>query len=54
MPYDYLVLATGVNAAFFGVDGAEKHSFSLYTRQDAIVLRNQLMRDRQKREAEEA
>ncbi len=47
--YDYLVLATGVSAAFFGVDGAEEHSFSLYTRQDAIILRNQLMAELQRR-----
>jgi NADH:ubiquinone reductase (H+-translocating) len=47
--YDYLVLATGVSAAFFGVDGAAEHSFSLYTRQDAIILRNQLMAELEKR-----
>jgi NADH dehydrogenase len=41
--YDYLLLATGVSAAFFGVPGAGEHSFSLYDRQDAIALRNQLM-----------
>jgi NADH dehydrogenase len=47
--YDYLVLATGVSAAFFGVEGAEEHSFSLYTRRDAIRLRNQLMAEFEKR-----
>ena len=47
--YDYLVLATGVSAAFFGVEGAEEHSLSLYTRQDAIVLRNRLMAELEKR-----
>jgi NADH:ubiquinone reductase (H+-translocating) len=41
--YEYLVLATGVSAAFFGVPGAADHSFSLYTRHDAIALRNRLM-----------
>ena len=41
--YDYLIIATGVSAAFFGVAGAAKHSLSLYTRRDAIILRNQLM-----------
>jgi NADH:ubiquinone reductase (H+-translocating) len=49
LPFDYLVLATGVSAAFFGVDGAEKHSFSLYTRQDAIILRNRLMAELEER-----
>src|SRR6266702_4590196 len=29
--YEYLVLATGVSAAFFGVTGAAEHTFSLYT-----------------------
>lgn len=47
--YDYLVLATGVSAAFFGVEGAEEHSLSLYTRRDAINLRNRLMAELEKR-----
>ncbi len=46
--YDYLVLATGVSAAFFGVPGAAEHSFSLYTRADAIALRNHLMAELEK------
>src|SRR5215470_3186250 len=37
--YDYLILATGVAAAFFGVAGAAENTFGLYTRADAIVLR---------------
>jgi len=41
--YDYLILATGVSAAFYGVAGAAEHSFSLYTRRDAIVLRDHVM-----------
>jgi NADH:ubiquinone reductase (H+-translocating) len=49
--YDYLVLATGVSAAFFGVPGAAEHGFSLYTRADAIALRNQLMAELEKRSA---
>jgi NADH dehydrogenase len=47
--YDYLVLATGVSAAFFGVPGAADYSFSLYTRPDAITLRNHLMAELEKR-----
>src|SRR5271163_2048807 len=35
--YDYLIIATGVSAAFFGVTGAAEHSLSLYTRRDAIT-----------------
>ncbi len=48
LTYDYLILATGVSAAFFGVPGAAEHSFSLYTRHDAIRLRNHLMDELEK------
>ncbi len=43
LSYDYLIITTGVSAAFFGVPGAAEHSLSLYTRKDAVRLRNQLM-----------
>jgi NADH dehydrogenase len=49
--YDYLILATGVSAAFFGVAGAAEHALSLYTRKDAIVLRDQLMTELERRSA---
>src|SRR6516164_3473900 len=41
--YDYLILATGVAAAYHGVPGAVEHSLGLYTRHDAIVLRDRIM-----------
>jgi NADH dehydrogenase len=41
--YDYLILATGVSAAYYGVTGADKYSFALYTRRDAVRLRDQIM-----------
>ena len=41
--YDYLMLATGVSANYFGVKGAEENTFGLYTRADAIVLRDHIM-----------
>jgi NADH dehydrogenase len=41
--YDYLILATGVSAAYHGVTGAAEHSLGLYTRRDAIVLRDRIM-----------
>jgi NADH dehydrogenase len=50
--YDYLILATGVAAAFFDVPGAERHCLSLYTRRDAIVLRDRLVAELQARSAE--
>ena len=41
--FDYLILATGVSANYFGVRGAAQNTFGLYTRADAIVLRDRLM-----------
>ena len=41
--YDYLILATGVTTAFYGVEGAADNTFGLYTRTDAIALRDHLM-----------
>ena len=40
--YDYLILATGVAASFFGITGAAEHCLSLYTRNDAVTLRDHL------------
>jgi NADH dehydrogenase len=41
--YDYLMVATGVAANYFGLPGAEENTFALYSRADAIVLRDHLM-----------
>ncbi len=41
--YDYLILATGVSASYYGIKGAAENTFGLYTRTDAIVLRDHLM-----------
>jgi NADH:ubiquinone reductase (H+-translocating) len=43
LSYDYLILATGVSAAYYGVKGAAENTFGLYTRADAIVLRDHIM-----------
>ena len=40
--YDYLIIATGVSAAYHGITGAADHTFGLYTRTDAVVLRDHL------------
>jgi NADH dehydrogenase len=40
--YDYLIVATGVSAAYHGIKGAAEHTFGLYTRTDAIALRDHL------------
>ncbi|MEP7023809.1 MAG: FAD-dependent oxidoreductase, partial [Actinomycetota bacterium] len=44
LEYDYLILGVGVTAAFFGIPGAAEHSSSLYTRRDAVALREKLFR----------
>jgi NADH:ubiquinone reductase (H+-translocating) len=41
--YDYLIVATGVTTSFYGIKGAQENTFGLYTRTDAIVLRDHLM-----------
>ncbi len=41
--YDYLIIATGMTASHFGIKGAAEHTFGLYTRKDAIVLRDHFM-----------
>jgi NADH dehydrogenase len=41
--YDYLIIATGVSANYFGVKGAAENTFGLYSRTDAIVLRDHIM-----------
>ena len=41
--YDYLLIATGVSAAYHGIKGAAEHTFALYTRTDAIALRDHLL-----------
>ncbi len=43
LEYDYLILATGVSANFFGIPGADKHSICMYTRRDAVTLRDRLV-----------
>lgn len=43
LDYDYLVIATGVPTNYFGVPGAAEHSLTLYSRSQAITLRDHLM-----------
>jgi NADH:ubiquinone reductase (H+-translocating) len=53
LSYDYLIIATGVSANFYGVTGAQQYSMSLYTRRDAIALRNRLLLEFERRAAGE-
>jgi NADH:ubiquinone reductase (H+-translocating) len=43
LEYDYLVLGIGVSAAYYGVTGAAEHTVGLYTRRDAVVLRDHVL-----------
>jgi NADH dehydrogenase len=54
LSYDYLVIATGVSANFYGVTGAQHNSLSLYTRRDAITLRNRLIDELERRASGES
>jgi len=40
--YDYLVLASGSKPAFFGTPGAKEHSFTLWSYDDAVRLRDHI------------
>ena len=42
--YDYLVLAMGALVNFFGTPGADQHAFPLYTMDDAIRLKQHVLR----------
>lgn len=41
--YDYLVLCAGSKPTFFGVPGAEEHSFKLWSYDDAVIIRHHLV-----------
>ncbi len=41
--YDYLVMAVGSRPAYFGIPGAEEHSLSLWSYEDAIRLRERIL-----------
>src|SRR5712664_365088 len=43
LEYDYLILATGVTAAFYGITGAAEHSYGLYTLHDAVTMRERIL-----------
>ncbi|MFQ5933490.1 MAG: NAD(P)/FAD-dependent oxidoreductase, partial [Dehalococcoidia bacterium] len=43
IPYDYLVVALGSKTGYFGVPGAEEHTFPFKTLEDAIVLRRHVI-----------
>jgi len=42
LSYDYLVISTGVTTNWFGVPGAAEHGMAMYTRKQALVVRDRL------------
>lgn len=44
VPYDYLIMATGSIPADFGIPGIAEHAFTLKTLEDAVQLRNHIIR----------
>ncbi len=45
LPYDYLVLAAGARTNYYGHDAWSAHSFGLKTADDAIALRERILRN---------
>src|SRR5919202_2745109 len=43
LEYDYLVIALGSETNFFGMEDIERHSFTMKTIDDAIILRNHII-----------
>lgn len=54
LPFDYLVVATGATASWFGVPGAEEHTLPLYALSDAIRVRNHVLSQFEQAEWERA
>ncbi len=42
--YDYLVIALGAQVSFFGVEGASDHAFPMYTLEDALRLKEHVLK----------
>lgn len=43
VPYDYLIISAGVGPNFFGVPGAKEHAPTIYTRAEALHVRDRVM-----------
>ena len=42
--YDYLVFGLGARVNYFGVEGADEHAFPMYTLNDAVRLKEHVLR----------
>ncbi|GLZ53381.1 NAD(P)/FAD-dependent oxidoreductase [Actinomycetospora sp. NBRC 106378] len=43
LTYDYLILANGVTTNYFGVPGARESAYPIYTRAEALAVRDRMM-----------
>nr|WP_284289024.1 FAD-dependent oxidoreductase [Angustibacter aerolatus] len=43
IPFDFLVVACGVGANFFGIPGAQEHAQTMYTRTGALAVRDRVL-----------
>lgn len=43
VPFDYLIISAGVGPNFFGVEGAEENAPTIYTRAEALHVRDRVM-----------
>lgn len=41
--YDYLVIAAGSKPTFYGIPGAEEHTFKLWSYEDAVLLKDHIL-----------
>lgn len=46
--YDYLVFATGTETNYFGMENVKQHAVPMKTVQDALALRNHILRQKEK------
>jgi NADH:ubiquinone reductase (H+-translocating) len=53
LPYDYLVIAVGVGVDFFGTPGAAEHTKAMYSRSQAMRIRDELFTQMEKAAAGE-
>ncbi|MBA2738074.1 MAG: NAD(P)/FAD-dependent oxidoreductase [Nocardioidaceae bacterium] len=42
LSYDFLIVATGMTTNYFGIPGADEHAFALYTRDQALAVRDRM------------
>ncbi len=40
--YDYLIIASGATTTYFGTEGAEEHAMPMYTRAQALAIRDRI------------